>query len=232
MNIVSKILLSISGLSLAACATSERAQRTVEVMTKATQEAMTTEAALQRLREGNERFVSGRPLMRDLPAQVQATAAGQYPFATILSCLDSRIPVEYVFDQGIGDVFTARVAGNFVNADILGSMEFASKVAGSKLIVVVSHDKCGAVKGSCDGVQLGHVTSLVEAIQPSVAAVAGPTCNSSDAPLVERIAENNVERTIKQIREQSPLLKELEDQGKLKIVGAMYDLDSGRVVFK
>ncbi len=201
-------------------------------MTKAAQEAMTSEEALQRLRDGNERFVSGKPLMRDLPAQVRATAAGQYPFATVLSCLDSRIPVEHVFDQGIGDVFTARVAGNFVNADILGSMEFASKVAGSKLIVVVGHDKCGAVKGSCDGVQLGHITSLVEAIQPSVAAVSGPTCNSSDAPLVERIAENNVERTIEQIREKSALLKELEDQGKVKIVGAMYDLDSGRVLFK
>jgi len=206
--------------------------RLAKVVTQVEQQAMTLDESLERLREGNRRFAEGRPLPRDLPAQVKEASAGQYPFAVVLSCLDSRIPVEHVFDQGIGDVFTARVAGNVVNPDILGSMEFATKVAGAKVIVVVGHDRCGAMKGACDNVQLGNLTALVASIQPSVTAVAGPACNSKDAALIDRIAENNVERTIAQIREKSPVLRELEAQGQLKIVGAMYDLDSGNVQFR
>ncbi len=215
-----------------ACATPQQPVRLAKVVTQVEQQAMTLDESLERLREGNRRFAEGRPLPRDLPAQVKEASAGQYPFAVVLSCLDSRIPVEHVFDQGIGDVFTARVAGNVVNPDILGSMEFATKVAGAKVIVVVGHDRCGAMKGACDNVQLGNLTALVASIQPSVTAVAGPACNSKDAALIDRIAENNVERTIAQIREKSPVLRELEAQGQLKIVGAMYDLDSGNVQFR
>ena len=226
-------LALLYGLTLtAACATPQQPVRLTKVVTQAEQQAMTLDESLERLREGNRRFAEGRPLPRDLPAQVKDAAAGQYPFAVVLSCLDSRIPVEHVFDQGIGDVFTARVAGNVVNPDILGSMEFATKVVGAKVIVVVGHDRCGAMKGACDNVQLGNLTALVGSIQPSVAAAAGPTCNSKDAALIDRIAEHNVERTIAQIREKSPVMRELEAQGQLKIVGAMYDLDTGSVQFR
>jgi len=230
ITLVSTLALTLT--LLGACAANTPAAKISEVTTKPMQEAMTSDQALQQLRAGNERFARGASLTRDFPAQVKATAEAQYPFAVVLSCLDSRIPVEHVFDQGIGDVFTARVAGNFANPDILGSLEFATKVVGAKTIVVLGHDKCGAVKGSCDNVQLGHISSIVENIKPSVEAVAGPSCSSKDAALVDKIAENNVDRTIKEIRQKSSILRELEEQGKLKIVGAMYDLDTGVVSFR
>jgi carbonic anhydrase len=202
-------------------------------MTKERQSEMTPEEAIQRLQEGNERFVDDGGLDRDLTTQVSETASGQYPFAAVLGCVDSRVPPEVIFDQGIGDIFSARVAGNFVNDDMLGSLEFATKVAGSKAIVVLGHTSCGAVKGACDNVELGHVSSLVKNIRPSVEEVVpeGETCSSEDIDTVNEVAEANVERTIKQIRNESDILKQLEDDGEIAIVGAMYDVKTGEVEF-
>jgi carbonic anhydrase len=203
------------------------------VQTKESQTAMTPQAALARLREGNARFVAGRPLKRDLPAEVRATAAGQYPFAVVLSCLDSRQSVELLFDQGIGDVFNARVAGNVLNDDILGSMEFGCKVAGAKLIVVLGHSHCGAVKGAIDDVKLGNLTGLLDRIEPAVASVPddGSPRNSKNDAFVERVAEANVRLAMKQIRERSPTLREMLDQKQIDLVGGMYDLSTGQVHF-
>ncbi len=197
------------------------------------QSALTPDAALQRLVDGNARFVGGDSTHRDLNLQVKQTASGQHPAAIVLSCVDSRIPTERVFDQGVGDIFNARVAGNFVNDDMLGSMEFATKVAGAKLVVVTGHSACGAVKGACDAVELGHVSSLVKAIQPSVQAVtpAGQTCSSKNASLVDEVATHNVQRTIGDIRQRSAILADLERDGAIKIVGAMYDVATGKVTF-
>jgi carbonic anhydrase len=204
-----------------------------DVMTQEIQAALTPEQALQTLKDGNERFVSGERINRDLVAQVDATAGGQYPFAVVLGCVDSRVPAELVFDLGVGDVFNARVAGNFVNDDILGSMEFATKVSGAKLIVVMGHTACGAVKGSCENVQLGNISSLVNEIRPSVEAVTpeGETCSAGNIELVDSIAAHNVDRTIAKIRERSEIIAELEQEGSVKIVGAMYDLETGKVKF-
>ncbi|MEZ4459099.1 MAG: carbonic anhydrase family protein [bacterium] len=232
-------------LGAAACGAQEHAEtvnvaqatatpaKVTETLTKESQAALTPDSVIARLKEGNERFVSGNMINRDLPAQVDATASGQYPSAIVLSCVDSRAPAELLFDQGIGDIFNARVAGNFINDDMLGSMEFATKVAGAKLVVVMGHTSCGAVMGSCDNVQLGHISSLVDTIQPSVAAVTpeGEKCSSKNAALVNDIASHNVNRNIAQIRERSAILAELESQGAIKIVGAMYDVGSGRVTF-
>ncbi len=202
-------------------------------MTKERQSEMTPEAAIERLQEGNERFVEDGRLDRDLNTQVSETAEGQYPFAAVLGCVDSRVPPEVIFDQGIGDIFSARVAGNFVNDDMLGSLEFATKVAGAKAVVVLGHTSCGAVKGACDNVELGHVSSLVKNIRPSVDDVVDEdeTCSSEDTETVNTIAEANVERTVEQIRKQSSILKELEDNGEIAIVGAMYDVKTGEVEF-
>jgi carbonic anhydrase len=202
-------------------------------MTKERQSEMTPEAALERLQEGNERFLRDGGLDRDLNAQVTETAGGQYPFAAVLGCIDSRVPPEIIFDQGIGDIFSARVAGNFVNDDMLGSLEFATKVAGAKAVVVLGHTSCGAVKGACDNVEMGHVSSLVKNIRPSVNEVMDEdeTCSSEDTETVNEIAEANVERTIQQIRDESDVLKELEDDEEIAIVGAMYDVKTGEVEF-
>ncbi len=203
------------------------------VITQSTQKEMTPEDALARLRAGNTRFISGATTQSDLRAEVRATALGQYPAAFVLSCVDSRVPVETVFDQGIGDIFVGRVAGNIVDDQMLGSMEFATAVAGSPLVVVLGHTSCGAVKGACDAVDIGLITALVEAIQPSVEAVTpdGDACSSSNKKLVNEIAEHNVNRVIAEIRQRSKVLSELEAQGKVGIVGAMYDLANGEVRF-
>src|SRR5689334_8634152 len=190
------------------------AARDVAVPTKASQQAMTPDEALERLRAGNARFVAGQPLARDLQSEVRATAPGQYPYAVILSCLDSRQPVELIFDQGIGDVFNARVAGNVLNDDILGSLEFACKASGAKLIVVIGHSNCGAIKGAVDDVQLGNLTSLLAKIKPaadSVPASVQPR-NSKNAEFVSDVAENNVKLVMKEIRERSPVLREMLDK--------------------
>ena len=207
--------------------------KTVAVQTKESQAAMTPQAALERLKAGNARFVADKSLARDLPAEVHATASGQYPFAVIVSCLDSRQPVELIFDQGIGDVFNARVAGNVLNEDILGSLEFACKVSGSKLIVVLGHSNCGAVKGAIDHVQLGHLTGLLHRIDPAIAAVPADIRprDSKNPEFVADVAEANVKNVMQQIRERSPILREMIDQHQIGLAGGMYDLTTGRVYF-
>jgi len=191
---------------------------------------MTPAQALARLKEGNARFVSGKPVKRDLPAERAATAAGQYPFAVVLSCLDSRTSSEMVFDQGIGDIFNARVAGNVLNDDILGSMEFACKAAGAKLIAVVGHTKCGAVKGACAGVELGNLTGLLAKIKPVESALP-PVGDKGDPRHVDAVAGENVKLVMAQIKQRSPILAEMIREGKVSLVGGMYDLESGEVNF-
>jgi carbonic anhydrase len=201
--------------------------------TKASQAATSPQDALARLRDGNARFVAGRTQARNFPAEVRATAPGQYPFAVILSCLDSRQPIEIVFDLGIGDVFSARVAGNVLNADILGSMEFACKLSGAKLIAVVGHSNCGAIKGAVDEAKLGSLTGLLARIQPAIAEVphnSQPRTSKNDE-FVQGVAEANVRVVTKQIREQSPILRGMLDAGEIALVGGMYDLTTGEVHF-
>ncbi|MDC6385281.1 carbonic anhydrase [Flagellimonas taeanensis] len=203
--------------------------------TKETQATMTPEKALQFLKEGNERFQNNLKANRNLLQQVNETKDGQFPFATILSCIDSRVSAELVFDQGLGDIFSIRIAGNFVNEDILGSMEFACKLAGTKLIVVLGHTSCGAVKGACDHARLGNLTTLINKIEPAVEAVKEPKDeslrNSKNLDFVDAVAVKNVEIALENIKAQSPILKEMEEEGEIAIVGAMYDLSDGKVVF-
>jgi carbonic anhydrase len=203
------------------------------VQTKASQAAMTPPQALQELRDGNARFVAGRPLLRNFSAEVKATAAGQYPFAVVLSCLDSRQPVEIVLDQGIGDIFSARVAGNVLNDDILGSMEFACKVSGAKLIAVVGHSNCGAIKGAVDDVELGNLTGLLAKIKPAIDSVPAEVQPriSKNYSFVDQVSAANVRLVMKEIRERSPILREMLDQGQIALVGGMYDLATGKVQF-
>ena len=201
--------------------------------TKETQAALTPKGAIDLLKEGNERFVAKKMANRDLIEQVKQTTSGQYPYATILSCIDSRVSAELVFDQGVGDIFSARVAGNIVNEDLLGSMEFACKLAGTKVIVVLGHTACGAVKGACDNAKMGNLTTLLSKIMPAVNAVTEPSDdskrNSSNLDFVNNVAEKNVQMTIENIRKASPVLKEMEDNGEISIVGAMYDIADGKV---
>jgi carbonic anhydrase len=203
------------------------------VQTKAAQTAMTPQQALAELREGNARFVTGKPLVRDFPGQVKAASSGQYPFAVVLSCIDSRQPIEIVLDQGIGDIFSARVAGNVLNDDILGSMEFACKASGAKLIAVIGHSNCGAVKGAIDDVQLGNLTGLLSKIKPAIDAVpqdVQPRTSKNHA-FVDQVSEVHVQQVMKEIRERSPILREMLDQGQIGLVGGMYDLSTGKVEF-
>ena len=202
-------------------------------LTQAEQAALTPAQALDRLRDGNARFVAGTPLVRHLPDEVLATAHGQYPFAVILSCLDSRQSADTVFDQGIGDLFSARVAGNVLNDDILGSLEFACKVAGAKLIAVVGHSNCGAIKGAVDDVQLGNLTGLLAKIKPAIDAVPddGKPRTSKNYAFVDQVSAANVRLVVQQIRDRSPVLREMLDQGQIALVGGMYDLETGKVQF-
>jgi carbonic anhydrase len=202
--------------------------------TAETQAKISSVMAIQMLNEGNRRFVEGAPINRDLHAQVNQTANGQYPFAAILSCIDSRIPTEIIFDQGIGDIFNARIAGNFVNEDILGSLEFACKLAGSKVIVVMGHTSCGAVKGACDHAELGNLTQMLDKIMPAVDAVStapGTDRSSGNIDFVNKVSEKNVELTIAEIKKHSPVLMEMYENGEIDIVGAMYDVKTGTVEF-
>jgi len=207
----------------------------MKAQTKETQLAMKPASSIQTLKDGNARFQNNKQVSRDLLDQVSDTSTGQYPFATILSCIDSRVSAELIFDQGIGDIFSARVAGNFVNEDILGSMEFACKLAGTKVIVVLGHTACGAVKGACDDAKLGNLTALLSKIKPAVEAVTEPADaglrNSGNIDFVNTVAEKNVHLTIDNIRTQSPVLKEMEDEGSISIVGGMYDIHTGAVTF-
>ena len=203
--------------------------------TKITQGKMTPKSAKEELVNGNKRFVESQKVARDLLKQVEQTSTGQFPFATILSCIDSRVSSELIFDQGIGDIFSVRIAGNFVNEDILGSMEFACKLAGTKLIVVLGHTSCGAVKGACDHARLGNLTTLINKIEPAVEAVTEPKDenlrNSSNIEFVNEVAKKNVYMTIDNIRNSSDVLKEMEDAGEIDIIGGMYDIKTGEVSF-
>jgi carbonic anhydrase len=201
--------------------------------TRETQEKMTPRKALQFLQEGNKRFVNNLKAHRDLLEQANATVDGQWPFAIILSCIDSRTSAELIFDQGLGDIFSVRIAGNIVNTDILGSMEFACKVAGSKLIVVLGHSKCGAVKGACDHVEMGNLTELLSKIQPAVYQenTTKRDRNSSNSPFVENVAEINVKRSVKNIIERSNILERMIENREIGIVGAMHNIETGKVNF-
>ena len=203
--------------------------------TKETQAAMTPESSLQALKDGNQRFINASQLVRDLNAQVDATSMGQYPFATVLHCIDSRVSAEHVFDQGIGDLFSIRIAGNFVNEDILGSMEFACKLAGTKVLVVLGHTACGAVKGACDHARMGNLTALINKFEPAVDAVELPVDesmrNSSNIGFVNSVASKNVEMTLSNIRNKSEILNQMESSGDLIIIGGMYDIADGKVTF-
>lgn len=203
--------------------------------TKETQTAISPNMAIALLKEGNQRFVASTMANRDLLNQVNDTASGQYPFATILSCIDSRVSAELIFDQGVGDIFSARVAGNIVNEDLLGSIEFACKLAGTKVLVILGHTACGAVKGACDDAKLGNLTILLDKIKPAVNAVSEPADaslrNSKNIDFVNEVAVKNVQMTIENTRNMSPVLKEMEDNGEIKIVGAMYDIKNGKVTF-
>lgn len=198
------------------------------------QAQITPALALEILKDGNDRFQENRFLSRNYNSQIKATSTGQYPFAVVLSCIDSRVPTELIFDQGIGDIFNACIAGNFVNEDILGSMEFACKLAGVKLIVVMGHTSCGAVKGACDGAQLGNLTQMLNKIKPAVdstSSAEGEDRSSGNIGFVNRVASRNVEMTISNIREHSPVINDMLTSGEVAIVGAMYDVASGEVHF-
>ena len=202
---------------------------------KETQKTMTHQKALDFLKEGNVRFRNNLKVNRNLLEQVNYTSKGQFPFATILSCIDSRVSAELIFDQGLGDIFNIRIAGNFVNPDILGSMEFACKLAGTKLIVVLGHTACGAVKGACDDAKLGNLTGMLAKIKPAVNAITEPKDaslrNSSNLEFVDNVSAKNVELTIDNIIGGSPVLAEMHNNGEIKIVGAMYDISTGKVRF-
>ena len=207
----------------------------MNAQTKASQDAISPAKALELLQEGNQRFIAKQQVERDLNLQVDQTSTGQFPFATVLSCIDSRVPAELVFDQGIGDIFSVRIAGNFVKTDILGSMEFASKLAGTKLILVLGHTACGAVKGACDHAELGNLTAMLGNITPAVEAITEPADaadrTSANIDFVNAVGTKNVELTIERIREESPVLAEMEQAGEIQIVGGMYDIATGKVNF-
>lgn len=207
----------------------------INAQTKVSQDAISPVKALELLKEGNQRFTAKQQVERNLNLQVEQTSTGQFPFATVLSCIDSRVPAELVFDQGIGDIFSVRIAGNFVNADILGSMEFASKLAGTKLILVLGHTACGAVKGACDHAELGNLTAMLDNIAPAVEAITEPENaadrTSANIDFVNAVGTKNVELTIDRIREESPVLAEMEQAGEIQIVGGMYDIATGKVNF-
>ena len=203
------------------------------VQTAESQSSITPKKAIELLKRGNQRFVANQVMQRDISTQVAQTGGGQYPFAAVLGCIDSRVPAEYVFDQGIGDIFNARVAGNFVNTDILGSLEFACKVAGSKVIVVLGHSSCGAVKGACDHVELGNLTHMLGNIQPALDAITSDyeDKSSNNSSFVQEVAERNVLLNVSKIKSNSPVLDELYENGEIDIVGAMYDVHTGVVSF-
>lgn len=204
----------------------------MKTLTKDTQSNITPDQAIELLRNGNQRFVQNLRYNRNLLEQVNETAEGQFPFATILSCIDSRTPAELVFDQGLGDIFSIRIAGNVINDDIMGSMEFACKVAGSKLILVLGHTSCGAIKGACASVELEHLTGLLDKIQTAVKQAPAPQDgDNQNIEYVDNVASLNVQNSIKHITEKSKTLKEMVDDGSIKVIGAMYDVSNGQVTF-
>ena len=200
---------------------------------KETQSELNPDLALEILKEGHDRFVKNLKANRNLLQQVNETAQGQFPFATILSCIDSRTSAELIFDQGLGDVFSIRIAGNILNEDILGSMEFATKVVGTKIIIVLGHTKCGAIVGACNNVELGNLTALLHKVKPAIALEKDTTENrtGSNVRFVDNVTTNNVIHTIERIRRESPIILDLENTGAIKIVGAIYNVDNGSVNF-
>lgn len=205
----------------------------MKTLTKEAQAALTPAQAIDILKKGNERFISNLRVNRNLLQQVNETSDGQHPFAVILSCIDSRASAELIFDQGLGDIFSIRVAGNILNEDVLGSMEFACKVAGAKAIVVLGHSKCGAVKGACDDVKLGHLTSLLGKIRPAVEAETTTTSkrDSSNHDFVEKVALLNVENALRDIVARSPILREMLEKNEIALASGMYDVETGIVAF-
>lgn len=200
---------------------------------KETQSSLTPQTALQILKEGNQRFVNNLKVSRNLLQQVNETSSGQFPFATILSCIDSRTSAELIFDQGLGDIFSIRIAGNILNEDILGSMEFATKVAGSKVVVVLGHTKCGAIIGACNHVEMGNLTTLLNKVQPAIynEKETKESRNGNNTKFVNNVTELNVHLTIERVRRESPIIADLESQGQLTIVGGLYDVETGEVKF-
>jgi carbonic anhydrase len=227
----SRVFLLLAIAFVWAAVGSAKAQQ-APVQTAETQAALTPDRALELLKAGNERFVSGNMMQRDYMNQVEQTATGQYPFAVVLSCIDSRVPPELVFDQGVGDIFTARVAGNFVNTDILGSMEFATAVAGSKLIVVLGHTECGAVKGACDRVEMGNLTHTLGNLAPALYAVETEGERSSqNKDFVHAVTEENVRLNVQNILERSQVIRDQVENGEVKVIGALHDVSTGTVTF-
>lgn len=205
----------------------------MKTYTKETQDKLTPELALEILKEGNERFVNNIKAHRNLLQQVNETSSGQFPFAAILSCIDSRTSAELIFDQGLGDILSIRIAGNILNEDILGSMELACKIAGSKLIVVLGHTKCGAIEGACNNIVMGNITALLNKIKPAIDRETETTMerNGNNKSFLQNVTENNVFITVQKIKEKSSILNELEQTKQIKIIGGLHDIDTGQVIF-
>ena len=205
----------------------------MKTLTKEMQTAISPKMALELLKDGNQRFVSNLKMNRNLLQQANDTSDGQHPFAVVLSCIDSRTSAELIFDQGLGDIFSVRIAGNIINEDVLGSMEFGCKVAGAKIIVVLGHTKCGAVKGACDHIEMGNLTALLTKIRPAVEdeTTTKANRNSGNPEFVEKVANINVHRTVKAIPQRSPILKEMIETGQIGIVGGIHDITTGLVTF-
>jgi len=201
--------------------------------TKESQNKISPQSALEILKEGNLRFVNNLKADRNLLKQVNQTSEGQFPFATILSCIDSRTSAELIFDQGLGDIFSIRIAGNVLNEDILGSMEYACNIVKSKIIVVLGHTNCGAIISACNNLEVGHMTSLLKKIKPAIQAetTIKNERNGNNVNFVNNVCINNINRSIKQIREQSPILKDLETKGEIIIIGGLYSVETGVVKF-
>lgn len=224
-------LIAAAAIAVSPLAWSDDHYQTFDAEAQAT---LTPDQALQLLKDGNARFVAGDSIDRDLIEQQKATSAGQFPFAVVLSCLDSRSAPEVVFDQGVGDIFVGRVAGNVVDTNLLGSFEFATAAAGSKLIVVMGHTACGAVKGACDGVELGNLTALLNEIEPAIDAVSTPVGtdrSSANTEFVNQVIETNVRMQVNELLRRSDVIRGLVDQGRVKVVGAVHDISTGEVTF-
>ncbi len=239
-QVITRFLIACLAFSLFACTAHSPAEKmnheealVSKILTKEQQDKLTPDDVIRLLKEGNRRFVANQYTNRDHSELVRHAAMGQYPKAIVLSCIDSRVPVEDVFELGIGDIFVARVAGNFENTDILGSMEFASKVAGAKLVLVLGHERCGAIKGAVDNVQIGNIKPMLDNIKPAIDHFSEyhGVKTSKNEEFVHMVAEQNVWNTIDDIRKGSPILSAMEQAGEIKIVGAIYDMDTGEVTF-
>lgn len=234
MKLNTLILLSLLILILVSCQSKEPAETKTLVgntVTAEVQKSLSPDSVLEDLIQGNQRFVSGQLLERDFTQQIKNSEKGQFPKAVVISCLDSRVPVEYILDQGIGDIFVGRIAGNFVNEELIGSIEFACKVSGSKLVMILGHESCGAVKGAIDNVELGNLTKTLAELRPAVEMSQDfeGEKSSQNSSFVDYVCKNNVVATINEIRSDSPILKEMEEKGEIKIVGGIYDLTDGKI---